>query len=191
MSFIDIIIVAVIGYNIFKSMRRGFIKIAADLMGISGGLWFAWCYVTQSSEQLALMLKIPLKYAYPLAFLLLWAVFFLAISFAGNILSKFFKASFLGFFDFLGGLFLGALKGVMITFLFILPMLYFDFMPLNKSVLVTPLKPYLLKIIKKTVGPELPLQNDFNDLKNKVLDNSKEFLNKEKVDNSQKKRGDS
>jgi uncharacterized membrane protein required for colicin V production len=178
MNYLDIIIVVVIIYNTFKGALRGLIKILFDLIAITGGFVFALNYTDTLAPEIINYLTISAKYANPISFILLWGLFFAGTTFVGILISKMVKATFLGAFDALGGLLLGTLKGSLIVLVFLLPLIHFNLLKTDNSLVLSRLKTPLLKLSTK-IQTNLASLDAEKPLNKNVLENlSPEILKK-------------
>lgn len=168
MSWIDILLVVVIGFSVLSGFSAGFARVGvgfiATILGIFLGFWcygIAGAYVLDyvSSRTIANLIGF---FAIFIGVLLIGAV-------VGQLLAKLFKWIGLSWLDRLLGAGFGFLRGVVIAVALITVLLAFAPSPPPRSVVDSRLMPYMLDAsnILATLTPR-ELKDAFRDTKDKV-----------------------
>ena len=150
MNILDIVIVAAVIFFLIRGIFRGIVREIGSLAGVVLGIWLASVYHPQA----ALFLKSfvpPGKYLPLVAF----ALIFLFVLVLGNLLGwlfkKLFQKVFLGWIDRMLGACLALLKGILLSYLFIVMV---TFLAPQDSSLVTQsrLAPVVVSAYRTMVG---------------------------------------
>jgi membrane protein required for colicin V production len=124
MNLLDIIIICTLVFLIIKGLLRGFIREIASLAGVILGIVLANVYQPLVTEKLRLVLHstpfLPL-----IGFALVFAVVLVGCNLLGWLLKLGFKKAFLGWLDRFLGLCFALIKGVIITYLGIVILMFF------------------------------------------------------------------
>ncbi|MBU0579976.1 MAG: CvpA family protein [Candidatus Margulisbacteria bacterium] len=162
MNWIDIVIVAMLGLNIFNGLRRGFILSLFDILAIVLAVIFSIKYYHFGIELLTDTFRLSEPIAYILSFALTWVAIYCVISLVGAILHKFLAFSFLRPLDIFGGAAFGLVKGLIFAIIIFIPMTYVPFLPtglstsLQDSIIIEWAKP---SISERLPGLDLSKQN--------------------------------
>lgn len=156
----DIIILLILVFFVFRGLRNGFLKEVLVLVGLFVGFFLAKHYASDFTPYMNFNIGDNVKYA--LAYGSIVIVTLIVASLLAHFLSAVLKFASLGFLDhILGGLF-GALKGIIIVcFLIFVIQMFFDLSLLKDSICL----PYYEKLmdIAKTYLSQNPslLQTNF------------------------------
>ncbi|MFC1478401.1 CvpA family protein [Candidatus Margulisiibacteriota bacterium] len=127
MNWLDIIILVIIAFNIFIGFRRGLIKAVFGLLAMIIATIAAVRRVTWLATLMKAYVDFPDVVLTSAAYILIWiAIYFLVYS-AGKILSKAMHLTPIGFLDTFGGVALGAVKGIIIVLIIIVPLMTIPF----------------------------------------------------------------
>jgi len=138
----------VLGYNTVQGVVKGFIRVLFDFAGLALGVWGAWAGYTTLALFLKKSASIPSTLSGVLAFLLIWGLIFGVITFVGSLVQKGVQASVIGAMDYVGGFFIGLVKGGFVLFAVLIP-LYLTQAPIYKeSKLVSRLEPFYQELAK-------------------------------------------
>lgn len=143
MSYIDLIILSILAFNIFQGIRRGLIAIVMDSLAIIVSVFIAINFFSNLSTYLQEQFELSVKLSEGLAFVGVWLVFFIGISLLGRLLNTVFSGSIFGPINWMGGAFVGFIKGLFFIVLIAIPILLFDLNVEQKSVIINFLKPYI------------------------------------------------
>lgn len=143
MSWLDIVILAVIGYSIIAGFMGGFARVgvgfAATVLGILFGFWFygtAGMHVADYVASRAL--------ANLVGFLLIFGAFVLAGAIVGRLLATLFKWVGLSWFDRLLGAAFGFVRGLVISVALVTVILAFAPEPPPRSIVQSRALPYVI-----------------------------------------------
>lgn len=114
MSFLDLLITGVLGYQAFKGWQKGFIRLCLELVALIFGLFQAIKHYQAVGTMLHIQFAWPLLLANVGAFLLLWGLIFLGLSLVAWGLDRLISFTLLVVFNKVGGLLLGVIKGAFI-----------------------------------------------------------------------------
>ena len=147
MSYIDLIIGAVLAFNVFQGIRRGLILIVMDSLGIVGSIMIAVNLYPELSQYFQMQFQLSNKVADILSFIGFWVVFFFLITTFGRLLNTVFSGSIFGPLNWLGGAFVGLIRGVFFISLLIIPLFILDVKVENNSFILNSVKPYAKSVI--------------------------------------------
>jgi uncharacterized membrane protein required for colicin V production len=155
MNFLDIGIFMVLFYNIVSGLKKGLIRCVFEVLALLGGIFFSVFYYSNMATFLSDVLQIPFVYATVIGFVLIWSIIFLIITILGQFLHQFLTFSILGWVNYLCGGILGFLKGFFILLLFVSPMFYFNFPPVESSFFLKSSSPVFYYFMKNWLPIEL------------------------------------
>lgn len=148
MSYIDLIILSIFGFNIFQGVRRGLISIVMDSLAIILSVFIAINFYPNLAIYLQEQFSLTVKLSEGLAFVGFWLVFFIGISMLGRLLNSVFSGSIFGPINWVGGAVAGFVKGLFFIVFLAVPLLIFELNLEDKSVILNFLKPYIEQGIK-------------------------------------------
>ena len=143
MSYIDLIILSILGFNIFQGVRRGLIAIVMDSLSILLSIFLAMNFYLSLSIYLQQHFEISVKISEALAFIGVWLVFFIGISMLGRLLNTVFSGSIFGPINLIGGAFAGLIKGLFFIVFISVPIMLFELNVEQKSIILDFLMPYI------------------------------------------------
>lgn len=126
--WLDVIIIALLAFNVFRGFRLGLIKMVFGLVGLIVATSVAMKYVAG----LALYLKAYVEFlpdwlVSGTSYFIIWIITYLIIYQLGKFISKAFHLTPAGIIDTLGGILLGAVKGLVIVIIVITPLISVPF----------------------------------------------------------------
>lgn len=126
--WLDILIIVLLAFNLFRGFRLGLVKMVFGLAGLIAATSVAMKYV----EGLALYLKayvelIPDWLVSGFSYFLIWIITYLLIYQIGKLLSRVLHFTPAGLLDTLGGIILGAAKGLIIVIIILVPVISMPF----------------------------------------------------------------
>ena len=120
MNYLDIIIAVVLFIFGWRGLRKGLIREVVALLAFGAGIYGAMHFSDFTAAHLRDFLDIKPQYLNTVAFVLTFIVLVVLVNLIGRLVSKAVKSLNLGFFDRLGGLVFGVLKGVLLCSTFVL-----------------------------------------------------------------------
>lgn len=154
MNWIDTVITATLGINVFNGLRRGLILSLFDILSAVLGVVFALKWAQAGLDILTETFKLSEPVAYVLSFILTWLSIYCVISLIGAILHKFLSFSFMLPLDILGGGAIGLAKGILFVLVIFIPLSMIPSLPANLSGSLQ--ESVLLTWVKPTVNQKLP-----------------------------------
>ena len=151
MSYIDLIILSIFGFNIFQGIRRGLIAIVMDSLAIILSVFIAINFYPNLALYLHEQFELSVKLSEGLAFVGFWLVFFIGISMLGRLLNTVFSGSIFGPINWIGGAIAGFIKGLFFIVFIAVPILIFELNVEQKSVILKVLKPYIEHAIQQYI----------------------------------------
>lgn len=132
MNALDIVICIIAGFCLVRGLFRGIIKEVTSILGVLVGFYGAYTYYPLIAKWLSQLIA-NRSYLYIISFFLAFTVIFLAIGFIGMVLKHVFKATALGWVDWvLGGAF-ALVKAMLIVSVLIIALT--TFLPKNAPVM--------------------------------------------------------
>ena len=124
MNILDYIILGLIAFFVVKGIFRGFFREISSLAGIIFGIWIGNHYYLQMAN--LLKAYIPLEKSLSLiSFLLLFIMVVIVFNLSGMLLHHFFKKLFIAWVDRGLGFGLALIKGIIISYLLIVLLIFF------------------------------------------------------------------
>jgi len=124
MNILDYIILGLIAFFVVKGIFRGFFREISSLAGIIFGIWIGNHYYLQMAN--LLKTYIPLEKSLSLiSFLLLFIMVVIVFNLSGMLLHHFFKKLFIAWVDRGLGFGLALIKGIIISYLLIVLLIFF------------------------------------------------------------------
>jgi len=124
MNILDYIIIGLIAFFVVKGIFRGFFREISSLAGIIFGIWIGNHYYLQMAN--LLKTYIPLEKSLSLiSFLLLFIMVVIVFNLSGMLLHHFFKKLFIAWVDRGLGFGLALIKGIIISYLLIVLLIFF------------------------------------------------------------------
>ena len=124
MNILDYIILGLIAFFVVKGIFRGFFREISSLAGIIFGIWIGNHYYPQMAN--LLKAYIPLEKSLSLiSFLLLFIMVVIVFNLSGMLLHHFFKKLFIAWVDRGLGFGLALIKGIIISYLLIVLLIFF------------------------------------------------------------------
>ena len=154
MIFIDILAIIIIIYNAISGIKRGLLQIVFDLFGFYISTMIALRFSEPFSLKIQELINASLPHPKVIAFVAVWTVIFIAIMFFSTLLNRLFSFTIFSPFNRIGGLVLGALKGMCIVVPFLLPMVYFNLAFAESSLIVQSFRPQLEQMNQKLFTEE-------------------------------------
>jgi membrane protein required for colicin V production len=174
MNLLDILILCTLVFLIIKGLLRGFIREIASLAGVILGIVLANLYQPAATEKLRLVLH-DTPFLSLISFALVFAVVLVGCNLLGWLLKLAFKKAFLGWLDRFLGLCFALIKGVIITYLAIVILMFF--LPSSTPLIArSRLAPWINVSYQTMVGLIAP--DHYQKLKKKFLEKSSELGDK-------------
>ena len=155
-NLFDGVIIIVLAYCLIRGIFRGLIKEISSLVGVLTGFYAAYSYYPLVVKFLARWIS-NAGYLSILSFLILFFVVFFVISILGVIINYLLKIAFLGWVDRICGALFGAIKGVLIVSVVMIPLI--SFLPkgatLLKDSLLAPRATLVSEKMVKVVSKDL------------------------------------
>ena len=173
MNILDIIIIAAIVFFLIRGIFRGIVREIGSLAGVVLGIWLANAYHPQLANLLKGLIP-PGNYLPIIAFALIFLVVLVVCNLLGWVFKKFFQKIFLGWVDRILGACLALLKGIVLSYLIIVLVI---FLAPQGSPLVTQsrLAPVIINSYKTIIGLIPP---GFHEKLKKTFDQQKNNLQK-------------
>lgn len=114
MNYFDIAVIVIIAFCLIRGLFRGLIREVTGIIGVIAGFYGAYTYYEMAAAFLARWIHTPV-YQNLAAFFLLFCIILVAVSLASLLIRALLKVVFLGWVDFLFGMFFGAAKGLLIV----------------------------------------------------------------------------
>ncbi len=114
-NWVDILIVCIVGFTVFRSLGRGLIREVFEVLGLVGAIFLAYEYYTDTGAYLVMTTGMPPGLANGAAFILIAAGAAVAAGILGFIMGKAIQFTPIGIVDRLGGLGMGLAKGFLFT----------------------------------------------------------------------------
>ncbi len=114
MNAFDIIVVIVLAYSLIRGIFRGLVKEVSSIVGVLGGFFAAYSFYGTVAGTLVGFVSNP-AYRNILAFLAIFCAVVVVVNLLAIVIKYLMKIVFLGWFDRVGGLGFGLLKGVLIV----------------------------------------------------------------------------
>ena len=118
MTWLDLILLAILLFFVLTGLIRGFIKQLFGKVSVVGGIFFAIIFTPFLEQKFILLVKNEIL-SKILSFILIFIIVFLALKIVQHILHKIFTASILKSLDRLLGFVLGFLEGIVILYFLI------------------------------------------------------------------------
>lgn len=132
MNLFDGVIIVVLAYCLIRGIFRGLIKEISSLVGVLAGFYGAYSYYPWVAKYLSRWIS-DAGHLNILSFLLIFFVVFLVVSILGVIINYLLKIAFLGWVDRICGAGFGAIRGVLIISILLIPLI--SFLPKGAPVL--------------------------------------------------------
>ena len=139
MSWLDIIILIVIGYSVFTGLRLGFARAVVGLIATFMGIVFGFSFYGWVADHILGGMS-SRELAKLLGFLIVFGTFLLAGALMGRVLAGFFRAIGLGWLDHLLGGGFGFVRGILIVSVLVTVTLAFE----PKSIEESKTLPYVI-----------------------------------------------
>lgn len=175
MNWIDTVITAILGLNVFNGLRRGFILSLFDILAVFLAVIFSlkWFHIGIDLLTDTFHLSEPL--AYIISFAMTWVAIYCVISLIGAILHKFLTFSFLLPVDVFAGGILGFVKGIIFAAIIFVPISFVPFLPANISSALQ--DSVILEWARPTIVKRVPgLNLKKVDFKLNILEKTKELF---------------
>jgi membrane protein required for colicin V production len=156
MNPLDYFLIAVFIYCLIRGIFRGLVKELSSIIGVLGGLYAAYTYYRVVGKWLSGWIA-NTAYLNIISCLIIFLGVYLVVSILGVIIKYFMNIVFLGWTDRICGAGLGALKGILITVVFIT--ILATFLPKNTSLLRESLIARHMAWVSKTL-PHAALKDD-------------------------------
>jgi membrane protein required for colicin V production len=179
-NYVDIIIIVVLGFNIYKGYKKGLVKLLFDLLSLFLSVYFSVIYFKEGAKLLEDYLKIHGQASYLIGFGCVWITTFIAFTYIGKFLNKFVNLSLLGPLNMIGGILVCVIKGVIFLLVFIVPLYSFGNKAVKSSFIIKQSAPYIKPIIQSIIPDEIQhfqfpfIKKDFN---NKIIHKQKKLKN--------------
>lgn len=168
MSWLDIVVLAILGYSVFAGFKGGFARVgigfAATVVGIICGFWFYGIAAAHVADYVA-----SRGVANLLGFLLVFGAFVLAGALLGRVLANLFKWVGLSWLDRLLGAAFGFLRGAVIAVALVTVILAFAPTPPPRSIVQSKTLPYVIDTssVLAAITPHA-VKDAFRETKDKV-----------------------
>jgi len=147
MNALDLGILALLAFHGFQGLRKGFFRIALDLVALGVGVFVGLKYYPLIISYIEPHLNLSGSFLHIMAFLIGWGATFLTIMAISMVINRVLVETFFNTFNRVLGLGLGVLKGVVLCLPFVLPMEYFQVPLAKESALLEPARPVIIDMI--------------------------------------------
>lgn len=156
MNLFDGVIIVVLAYCLIRGIFRGLIKEISSLVGVLGGFYAAYSYYPWLAKLLSRWIS-NAGYLNILSFLIIFFVVFFVISILGVIINYLLKIAFLGWIDRVCGAGFGAIRGVLIVSVMLIPLISFlpNGSPILQDSLLAPHATLISEKMAKVVSKDL------------------------------------
>lgn len=169
MNILDIIIITAVVFFLIRGIFRGIVREIGSLAGVVLGIWLANAYHPQLAGLLNGFIP-PGNYLPLIAFALIFLVVLVLCNVLGWLFKKFFQKIFLGWVDRILGACLALLKGLVLSYLIIVLVI---FLAPQRSPLVTQsrLAPFIITSYQTMIGL---IPSGFHEKLKKTFDQQKD-----------------
>jgi membrane protein required for colicin V production len=115
MNYIDMFIMVLLVYAVFKGITRGFVLQLASLVAIVAGIYLALKFSGFTARFLIKYWAVDYEYLYIVSLAITFALVFIMVNMLGNMLEKVVEAAQLSFLNKLAGAFFNVCKVILIT----------------------------------------------------------------------------
>jgi len=149
MNPLDMLIVVILAFCFIRGIFRGLIKELSSIVGVFAGFYAAYTYYGVVSKFLSRWFS-NLAYLNILSFLVIFSLIFIVISIFGIVIKYLLNIAFLGWMDRICGAGFGAIKGILIVSVILIPLT--SFLPRGTPLLKQSLlSPYATQVSEKMV----------------------------------------
>lgn len=149
MNPLDMLIVVILAFCFIRGIFRGLIKELSSIVGVFAGFYAAYTHYGVISKFLSRWFS-NLAYLNILSFLVIFSLIFIVISIFGIVIKYLLNIAFLGWMDRICGAGFGAIKGILIVSVILIPLT--SFLPRGAPVLKQSLlSPYATQVSEKMV----------------------------------------
>ena len=120
MNLLDLAILVFLGFFLYRGRKKGLIRETFGLLALLGAFILAVVYMDSGVLLLGALAEAPMSLALLVSFLLIFLVVFVVIRLIGAILTELIRLTLLGWFDRVGGLLFGFVKGLLLASLILL-----------------------------------------------------------------------
>jgi len=162
MNPLDMLIVVILAFCLIRGVFRGLIKELSSIAGVFVGFYAAYSYYGVITKFLTRWFS-NTDYLNILSFLVIFSIIFIIISIFGIVIKYLLNISFLGWMDRICGAGFGAIKGILIVSVILIPLT--SFLPLRTPVLrkslLAPLATQVSEKMVKIVSKDLKEQFEY------------------------------
>lgn len=146
-NILDLGLIAILTFNGIQGLRKGFFRIALDLVALGVGVFVGITYYPQIVTVIEPYVNVEGSMLHIMAFLIAWGATFLVIMGISLVINKFLIETFFNTFNRVLGLGLGVVKGVVLCLPIVLPLELFEASVAQNSILLKPARPIVLDIV--------------------------------------------
>lgn len=156
MNWLDILIIIVVGFNVYAGFRKGLIKIILDFVALFVSIYGAIQFTKPVATMFGTHLPLSHSWTTVLAFIVLWIALYVVLYTLGNLLEKVITIALLNPLNHIGGVIFGLAKAFLILLLLLIPLVYFNSPAIENSFLVQKFRPPLNQLIDKFLSQDTP-----------------------------------
>ncbi|MFC1517616.1 CvpA family protein [Candidatus Margulisiibacteriota bacterium] len=175
MNWVDTVITAMLGLNIFNGLKRGFILSLFDILAVVLAVVFSLKWFHIGIDLLTDTFHFSEPLAYVISFAMTWVAIYCVISLLGAIVHKFLTFSFLLPIDVVAGGVLGFVKGIIFSAIIFVPLTFLPFLPENIDTALQ--DSLIMEWAKPSIVKRLPgLSLNIKDLKKSLPFKTEDYL---------------
>ena len=147
MNVLDIIILALIGYNAMVGLRQGAVKMISGLIAVILATFVSKFIYAISYNAVGVLL--PFCKQYPLLYYVIcFGGVLVAVQFVAQLIHTLFQWTGVGFINHIGGCLLGGIRGVFFALILALPLTAMGSHLATESLIVHDLEPFVMDLIR-------------------------------------------